>query len=105
MCLCYRSRRLDHQGFVDDEREVVRGRVEVVVYQKFGDVQCAYSLPCRRCRRVRAFTVIICSAMGDIRQKSEAEYNVFREDDHYTGFGSNPTYPMWRAPYNAKITK
>ncbi len=33
--------RFDHQGFVDDEREVVCGRVEVVIHQAFGDIQRA----------------------------------------------------------------
>jgi hypothetical protein len=31
----------DHQGFVDDQREVVCGRVEVVVHQSLGDIQSA----------------------------------------------------------------
>ncbi len=33
--------RLDHQRLVDDEREVVRRRVELVVHQPLGDIQGA----------------------------------------------------------------
>ncbi len=40
--LVFRLGWLDHQCFVDDEREVVRGRMEVVVHQALGDVQGAY---------------------------------------------------------------
>ena len=38
--------RFDHQRFVDDEREVVRRRVEFVIHQAFGDVQRADITAC-----------------------------------------------------------
>ena len=33
--------RFDHQRFMDDEREVVRRRMEVVIHQAFGNIQGA----------------------------------------------------------------
>ena len=36
---------LDHQRFVDDEREVICRRMEVVIHQAFGDVERAHDLP------------------------------------------------------------
>ncbi len=32
----------DHQGFVNDEWEVIRGRVEVVIHQSLSNIQRVY---------------------------------------------------------------
>ena len=40
--LVFRLGRFDHEGFVDDEREVVCRRMEVVVHQTLGNVEGAH---------------------------------------------------------------